>query len=496
MRQLSKSKLIAYRQCPKRLWLEIHKSELRDDSGSEAVFAIGHQVGEIAQQVFAPDANGENVDPNLIGWEEAYTRTGHLLQSGECPVFEAALRIPGALALADVMLPDYSSADLRWKMIEVKSSTSVHDYHRDDVAIQTYIAQKAGVPLAKVGVAHINNQFVYPGNGDYEGLLHVEDLTEEAMGRHVEVEQWMKDAQSTAALKEEPAVQVGDHCSTPFTCGFCDYCWKDVLQPEFSTDILPRIRKDKLQEWEGLGISELRDVPDDELNDSQLRVKAATLKGETYFDAAGAAAALASDTAPAYFLDFETITFAVPIWKGTRPYQQITFQYSLHRVDEDGTIHHSEFLDLSGDDPREAFVKAMLKDCGSFGPIYVYNSAFEKTRIKELADAFPTYSKKLHALLPRIVDLLPIARNNYYHPNQRGSWSIKAVLPAICPELKYSDLEGVQIGSEAGIAYLEACKQETTSERREELRQQMLAYCKLDTLATVKIWEFFRGSGS
>jgi hypothetical protein len=211
----------------------------------------------------------------------------------------------------------------------------------------------------------------------------------------------------------------------------------------------------------------------------------------TYFDAKGATAALAGRTSTAYFLDFETISLAVPIWKGTRPYQQITFQFSLHRVDEDGTIHHSEFLDLSGDDPREAFIKAIIEDCGSFGPIYVYNSAFENTRIKELAEAYPSYTDKLHALLPRVVDLLPVARNYYYHPDQKGSWSIKAILPTICPELQYSDLEGVQAGSEAGIAYLEAIEPKTPADRKEELRQQMLEYCKLDTLATVKIWEFF-----
>jgi hypothetical protein len=234
-------------------------------------------------------------------------------------------------------------------------------------------------------------------------------------------------------------------------------------------------------------------VPDNEINDRQLRVKTSTLRGETYFDAAGAATSLEDQISPAYFLDFESIQFAVPIWKGTRPYQQLVFQYSLHRVEADGTIHHSEFLDISGEDPREGLVKAMLKDCGDAGPIYVYFEGFEKTRILELAEAFPRHAEGLHALIPRIVDLLPIARNHYYHPIQRGTWSLKAVLPAICPELKYSDLKEVQNGKEAGIAYLEAITTETTPERREILRQHMLEYCKLDTLATVKIWQFFKG---
>ncbi len=493
MRNLSKSKLIAFRQCPKRLWLELHKPELKDDSGNEAAYKIGNQVGEIAQRIYDTDGNGQNVDPNEIGWNEAYSQTAELMQQGDRPVFEAALRIPGALALADVMVPDYSAKSVSWQMIEVKSSTSVKDYHRDDIAIQTYIAERNGITLSKVGVAHINNQFVYPGNDDYEGLLHVEDLTEEAKGRNAEVAQWITEAQETAALEEAPRVEVGPHCSDPFDCGFCSYCWKDIAQPENPTSLLPRIRAKKVEAWEGLGIVELGDVPNSEINDTQQRVKAATLSGETFFDAAGAATALEGQATPAYFLDFETVSFAVPIWKGTRPYQQLTFQFSLHRVDADGTLHHSEFLDISGDDPRKAFIEQMLNDCGHFGPIHVYNAGFENTRIKELAEAFPAYASKLHALLPRVVDLLPIARNHYYHPSQRGSWSIKAVLPAICPEVSYSDLEDVQHGMAAVDAYKEAIAPETTQERQSQLREQLLKYCELDTLATVKIWEFFKG---
>lgn len=491
MRNLSKSKLIAHRQCPKRLWLELNKPELLDNSSSEVAFLAGHQVGKIAQSILDPQMKGINVDPNLIGWDDSAAQTKEALKLGEGPIFEALLTIPGALALADVMRPSEDFSELQWELIEVKCSTCVHDYHRDDVAIQTYIAETVGINLSRVGVAHINKQFVYPGEDNYEGLLQIEDITEEAKGRHTEVKKWIVQAQAVAALIEEPTVEVGDHCSSPFECGFCNYCWKDVPKPKVPASILPRIRKSKLKGWENQGITELSDTPDDEINESQKRVKAATLSGRTYFDAKGATAALAGRTSTAYFLDFETISLAVPIWKGTRPYQQITFQFSLHRVDEDGTIHHSEFLDLSGDDPREAFIKAIIEDCGSFGPIYVYNSAFENTRIKELAEAYPSYTDKLHALLPRVVDLLPVARNYYYHPDQKGSWSIKAILPTICPELQYSDLEGVQAGSEAGIAYLEAIEPKTPADRKEELRQQMLEYCKLDTLATVKIWEFF-----
>lgn len=492
MTTLSKSKLIAYRQCPKRLWLEIHKPELRDDSGSEAVFAIGNEVGAVAQQIYDPAGIVRNIDPNLIGWDEAYAQTADLLTSGERPVFEAALRIPGALAQADVMLPDTSFDELHWRMLEVKSSTGVKDYHRDDAAIQTYIAEKSGIRLSQVGIAHINNQFVYPGDGNYEGLLHIEDLTVEVKGRHAEVAQWIADAQKTVVLESEPMVDVGPHCSDPFTCGFCDYCWKDVVQPENPTSLLPRIRSTKLAGWEAQGIVELKDAPEHEINAIQLRVKECTLEGTTYFDAKAAADSVRHGATPTYFLDFETVSLAVPRWVGTRPYQQLPFQYSLHRVDEDGALHHLEFLDTSGLDPRKPLAEQLIQDCGSCGVIYAYNSGFEKGVLSRLALEFPEYAAQLNGIIRRVDDLLPIARKYYYHPSQRGGWGLKAVLPAICPVLSYGDLEDVQDGMGAGLAYLEAIAPQTTPERKSQLRHCLLKYCELDTLATVRIWEFFK----
>jgi len=493
MRQLSKSKLIAYRQCPKRLWLEIHRPELRDDSGSEAAFAAGHQVGEVARQVFDTNKDGVNLDPFLIGWDSAREQTKIQLRSGDRPIFEALLQIPGAMALADVMRRDHSCADLKWEMIEVKGSASVKDYNRDDIAIQTYIAEKCGVPLSKSGLAHLDTSFVYSGNGDYEGLFHVEDLTEEARSRREEVAEWMAEAQSISALDEAPAIEMGPQCSDPFPCSFCAHCSEGVEPVEDPFHMIPNLHRKRREAWESTGIERLEDIPLDELNDLQTRVREANLTEQAYCDAESARKILAGYESPAYFLDFETVMFSVPIWTGTRPFQNIPFQYSLHRVDERETLHHMEFLVLDGEDPRRALTEQMIQECGTQGPVFVYNATFEKKVISELAEMFPDLQEPLEALKDRIVDLLPIARQCYYHPTQGRSWSLKAVTPAIAPELSYSDLEGVQGGLEAGPAYLEAIGPETSVDRKEELRQQMLAYCKLDTLATVRIWEYFKG---
>jgi hypothetical protein len=193
MFNLSISQIIAYRQCPKRLWLELHRPELKGDAGSQAPLPSprGSEVGRVAQRIFDPKGLGINVDPHLIGWDASAEQTQVALRTGDRAVFEAVLQIPGAMALVDVMRPDPDFSELRWELIVVKTSARVKDYHRDDIAIQTYIADERGLPLSKSIIAHIDTNFVYAGDGDYSGLLHLEDLTDEARARHEEVGTWI-----------------------------------------------------------------------------------------------------------------------------------------------------------------------------------------------------------------------------------------------------------------------------------------------------------------
>ena len=473
MRHLSKSKLISFRQCSKRLWLEIHKRELRDDSASEQVFAIGNKVGEVAMGIYDTTGNAYEISIEQLGFAEAFDKSSELLKAGNTTVFEAGVKVAGGLAFADVMLPTQTKGRLSWKMVEVKSSTKLKDYYRDDAAIQHYLFQQAGVELNSVFVAHIDNSFVYPGGGDYRGLLLENDVTEEVRTRTGEVEQWLKDAHSTANLIEEPEVSCGSQCSDPFPCPFAAHCTRHDYKPEYPLSILPRIHNKKVQRLNDEGIVELDQIPDGEINPTQQRVKECTLADEVYFDQAATTAELSEYGYPAYFLDFETSFSAVPIWKGTRPYQQLPFQFSVHVLDKDSTLTQETFLDLSGNDPRLGFSETLLQHCGDSGPIFVYNVAFERRIIKEQAKAFPQLASDLLALADRLVDLLPIARAHYYHPSQRGSWSIKAVLPAICPDLNYSELDGVNDGGMAMAAFQEAIHPDTTEERNSEIYSQL-----------------------
>jgi hypothetical protein len=493
MHNLSKSKIIAFRQCPKRLWLEIHKPELRDDSASEMVFQIGNQVGDIARSIYDSEKTGVTIDIGKLGHSEALARSAVLLAEGNGPIFEAGVTIKGALAYADVMLPELLDGALAWKMIEVKASTGIKDYYRDDIAVQTYIAANAGVRLSSVSLAHIDNSFVYQGDGDYRGLLKENDLTEEANSRSTEVSAWIAGAQEVGALPEEPQIATGPHCGSPFPCGFTDHCNQGKVWPDFPISSLPRLHPNRRKRIENAGHEDLRDVPDELLGAIQNRVKQCSITGETYFDAAGAAADLAPYGFPAYFLDFETAMFAVPIWKGTRPYQQLPFQFSLHILAESGEIQHHGFLDLSGDDPSRACAQSLVDLCGEQGPVFAYSAGFECRVMRELAARFPEFAPALKSIIERVADLLPIARNRYYHPSQHGSWSIKAVLPAAIPELSYDQLDGVQDGGMAVSAFMEAIDPATSAERKAEIQNQLFSYCQLDTFAMVRLHQFLTG---
>ncbi len=494
MRSLSKSKLLAFRQCPKRLWLEVHRADrIKWSDQTQASFLVGHEVGEIARKLYDPKDKGVVFEPRVEGYDEVVIRTDELLET-PCPLFEAGFNSGGARAYVDVLLPVRRKGQKVWRMVEIKSSSKVADTHRDDVAIQAYIARVSGVNLDSVALAHIDNQWVYPGGGDYQGLLKEVDLTDEAFGREEEVKDWIASAQTIVRKRKEPEIGVGRHCSEPYPCGFLDYCQRDADEIEFPVTWLPGSKSNKLRKLiEVEGVSDLRQVPDELLNPKQLRVKTHTLAGSVYFNADGAAAELAQHKLPALFLDFETITFAVPIWKGTRPFQHIPFQFSLHRLSRTGKLTHKEFIDLSGQDPSRKFAEALIAACGERGPVFVYSS-FESSRINELAKRFPRLARPLLAINERLVDLLPIASEHYYHPDQQGRWSIKNVLPTIAPDLRYDELDGVQDGGMAMMAFREAVHPATEGFRKAQIERQLLDYCRRDTEAMVRVWKHFSGS--
>jgi hypothetical protein len=480
MAGLSKSRILLHRQCPKRLWLQTYRKELIEESGASIRrMNAGSQVGEVARSLY-PD--GALIDTDDL--REALKQTRVAMDNGPRPLFEATFEFERLLIRADLMLPEGEA----YRMVEVKSSASVKPYHLEDAAIQNWVANKAGVVISRTEVAHIDTSFVYPGGGRYAGLFKFVDVSAEVDGFAAEVPSWVDKARRTLD-GEEPDITPGPQCSTPFECPLIGYC-NPVKNPGgYPVSILP-YGGNLTAELIEAGYEDLRDVPADRITKPKhQRVWRVSKSGKAELDAAAGELIRRMDY-PRYYLDFETINPAVPVWANTRPYMQVPFQWSCHIEHADGTLEHHAFLAEGGDDPRRGFSESLVKVLGESGPVVVYNAAFERSRMQEMAEAFPELAPALEVACKRIVDLLPIAREHYYHPEMRGSWSIKDVLRTIAPDLAYEGM-AVADGGMAQEAFAELMQPDIVPERRKALRDALLEYCERDTLAMVRIAHYF-----
>jgi hypothetical protein len=451
--RLSKSRVTAGLQCGKRLWLTIHRPELEVYSAdTQQRFAAGNSVGEVARELYG----GGRLIGDGVPLSQALRDTeAALAEPGDVTLYEATFRHRGVLIRADIL----ERHGGRYRMVEVKSATRLKEYHLQDVAIQAWVTEGAGVPLDVLGVAVIDTGFVYPGGGDYRGLLREIPVADQARPLMAHIPGWVRGFNELLG-GPLPAIRTGQQCRRPFECPFIPFC----------------------EEQEG----KLPCAADGELD------LAGACAPRTPADPAdgsvdpAAAEFLAALSYPRYYLDFETVQFAVPLWAGTRPYQQLVFQWSCHVEHRPGEVEHREFLDASGEAPMRAAAEALLTALGDRGPIFVYHD-FEKWRLVEMGQLFPDLAPALEAVTGRLVDLLRLTRDHYGHPALNGSYSLKVVLPTIAPELDHALLEGVHDGLSAQAAFHEALAPDTTEERRAVIRRALLEYCALDTLALVRV---------
>lgn len=476
-RGLSKSKLLSGLQCFKRLWLEIHRPELTEfSSATEQSFAVGHRVGDVARQLVAGGVLIGS-DTNL---KEALAETRAQIEAGTKVLFEPTFEYDGVLIRADIL----TLADGRVRINEVKASTKVKDYFLSDAAIQTWVVENSGLKVESIAIQHIDNAFVYPGGGKYEGLFAEVAVDREIVALVEQVPKWVAAARETLA-GGEPKIEMGKQCKDPYGCPFIEHCGSQVPKTEFPLTLLPNVGR-TLPGLLAEGYRDLKDIPEGRLrSEVQERVRRAHVSGKAHFDPA-VRKFMEDMPYPRAFLDFETINFAVPIWRGTRPYQQVPFQWSLHVESLGASTRHDEFLDLTGDLPAEPLLRALLDALPDHGPIFAYNSGFESRCLGELAELGPADRKsQVERVQARLVDLLPLTRNHYYHPDMEGSWSLKAVIPTVPGGSDYSDLGEVQEGGAAQLAYAEAIAPETSPRRKVELRDALLKYCERDTEATL-----------
>lgn len=476
MTGLSQSRIAAFEQCPKRLWLMVYAPDCADPREPDGGWAAGHTVREMARTQY-PGGVLVEAKPNL---RAALQTTHDLLASGWSePIFEATLEHEGVLVRIDILEPMPHG---RARLIEVKSAGSAKPYHRGDLASQVWVAQGAGLDLTEVIIRHVDTRFVLQDVGNYAGVFQDVDLL-------ADLEPLIAERPNIAASArvvlegDEPDHRPGDHCYKPFPCPFISYCHSNMAPgPQWPVTVLPGGGG---QHWLRQGITDLFALNTEQLaRPIHKRVYEATTSDRPYHDVDGARAVIDCWSYPRTWLDFETIGFVLPRWVGMRPYTQAPFQFSAHIEDADGRVDHREFLDLSGQDPRRACAEALLSVLPAQGAIIAYNAPFEIGCIRDLALYLPDLAQELNAMADRIVDLLPVTRNHWYHRDQRGSWSIKAVLPTVAPELDYDGL-AVKNGLEAQQAYLEAVDPACDPMRKDEIDQGMRVYCRRDTEAMI-----------
>jgi len=481
---LSKSQYIRGLQCHKSLWLYKNKPDLRDapDEGQQSLFNTGHNVGELAKDLFQ---NGVEIEFDVSNFNGMITKTKKLIENGTEVIYEATFNENGIFAMSDILVKNGD----KWDIYEVKASTSVKEYHLNDVSIQWYALSNT-IELNRAYIVHINNQYVRDGMLEIDKLFNVEDVTDIVQQRQEFIVPTLDDMEQMLR-GYVPEIDIGVHCSDPYDCDYRGDCWKHIPDPSIFN--LYSMHKTQKFEMYNQGIIDYDDIPEDFSLDAVQTLQVNTSKTQTpYIDKKIIKDFLNTIEYPINFFDFETFQNAIPRFDGQRPYMQIPFQYSLHILYEDGMLEHKEFLGDENSDPRDALIEQMLQDITPTGSIVAYNQSFEKGRIKELAMFSEMGHNYLLALNERFVDLIvPFRRRGYYHPNFNGSFSIKSVLPAMFQnddELDYKKLGSIQNGSAAmdTFANLHLLRDKT---KLNEIKKDLLAYCHLDTLAMVRIWK-------
>ncbi len=493
MAMLTKSDYLNGLQCSKFLWVcKNDKERIPEPSEiDKAKFKEGELVGEYAKKLFP-----EGVDLSGLDFKENIRKTKENLGK-RVPIFEAGFIMPlsnneSVFSRADVLVP---VSDSEWDIVEVKMGTKVKDLNIHDVAFQKYVYQEAGLKIRNCYLMHVNNEYVLDKEIIPEDFFVKTDISEKveefSIGIKERISKMFRIIES-----EEPLFDVQDIKKIEYGNFLLDG-FMDSL-PENNVFEFYRIRKDKAIKFFEEGIISMGDIPDNiKLNDKQ-KIQKEVCLNEKHVNKEKIKSFLDDLNYPLYYLDFETINPCIPKFQGMRPYQRIPFQFSLHiqkeKEENKERLEHIGFLASGKGDPRLKFLQSLKDNLGERGDIIVYNQSFEKGVLRECVEAFPEFKDWYeNNIEPRIKDLWDVFKNFwFYHRNQKGSASIKAVLP-LFSDLNYKELD-IGKGDKASYEWERITFLEDVSEDVEKkVRGDLEKYCELDTLAEFEIikglWE-------
>lgn len=469
-------------QCKKSLFLHTFHRELgsHPDEDQLARMETGQQVGELARRMF-PDGVLVSASGGF-SVAESLQRTQSALESGATVLFEPAFLADGLFLKADVL----EGSEGSWQLYEVKSSASLKEEHLLDVAYQVHVLRRAGVKVDGAWLMYIDSSYVRQGPLDLQALFIKESVTESIEALMPTIPGRIEELRTALAADVVPEIPIGRRCGDPLPCDFIPHCWKDIPTPSIF-DVY-RLSWAKKEELYAMGVLAIEDIPDEFPLPAPSRFHVAAHKADRpIVEARPLRSFIAGLSYPLACLDLETAMSAVPAYDGSRPYQQIPFQYSLHILEggDAEPVHHGFLADPEGD-PRPPLMEHLMSVLPDRGDILVYYQPFEQGRLKELARDFPERAGWLESLTARLKDLIePFKQRWVYEPRMNGSSSIKAVLPALVPEMSYDGL-AVADGTQAMLAW-ERLLLAPDADEAERLRRALWEYCALDTLAMVKI---------
>ena len=486
---LSKSRYTQGITCGKKLWLSCYKKEEAEDMGNEAILDNGTKIGELARSLFG---NYILID-FTTNFEKMLDDTKKHLDNKPNIICEASFSYDNNFCSVDILKNDKDGVEI----YEVKSSTDITDIYIDDISYQTWVLKKSGLNVKKSYIVHVNNKYIKNGEFNIHEFFKIEDVSD--MIDLDKVEENIKVLKEIINKKEEPNIDLSLSCHKPYDCPFFKYCTKNLPSPNVF-DIGWNVYFDKKIDMYKRGNITYNDILDNEvLKDKPTeQIKFALNNIKPKINKENIQNLINTFTYPLYFLDFESYQPCIPTIDGTKPYQQICFQYSLHYyLEENGELYHKEFLSEDYDgNPMYGLCKQLCEDIPKNSCVLVYNQSFEKARLNEMASLFPEFREHLLNIKDNIKDLMiPFFNQDYYVKEMKGSWSIKVVLPALFPNdksLDYHNLDQVHKGDEASNAYLNLPS--LSKEEQEKLRNNLLKYCELDTYAMVKIYDKLKES--
>jgi hypothetical protein len=470
---LTKTLIMKGIQCPKQLFLHINNPELADADKNQKIKQEGNEVGVLAQLLYPTGVLIAAKNP-LAALNETKTKIHNPI------LFEAAFRFENLYCRIDVLEETTDGTNI----IEVKSSSEVEDYHLQDLAVQALILKKLNIKLNKFYICHINRQ--YDLDQPVSQFFIIEDKTAEVVAMLDSTNEKIEEIK--LLIESEPLIKIGPHCTKPFECPFSSHCQKKANVDKDSVLKFPNLRhKWKLFES---GKTRIQDLTDEDLNtDGQKLALKKFNMGQEYINHEGIRSAISSWIFPLYFLDFETVDSVYPKYAGTKPNTKIPYQFSLFKldtIDAEALFVKAYLADSLKSDPRYELAKSLVENLGNTGSIVSYNASFEKGVVDTLSKLFPEFKDSLLNIHKRIVDLLPIMRENVYRRDFNWSWSIKSVVPSLFGEAASYKNNAVSNGLEAQALYLKSLAENTLDQSRDFL----IEYCNKDVEEMIRIFQF------